>query len=105
MNLPTVIADLVQAQNNVDSIAYANCFSETAMVFDEAITHNGKMEIQQWIEHANEAYQTVMKPLEYSATSEMLKAEVAGNFPGSPIVLSYHFEIKNGLIHSLKIRG
>ncbi|MBV6880132.1 nuclear transport factor 2 family protein [Epilithonimonas ginsengisoli] len=103
MNLPQVITDLEQAQNNFDSHAYANCFSETAVVFDEGKTHNGKTEIQQWIEKANQEYQTVMKPLEYSETDEILKAEVSGNFPGSPIVLAYHFKMKNGLIDSLKI--
>ena len=35
MNLPEVIQDLVNAQNNFDSAAFANCFSETAEVVDE----------------------------------------------------------------------
>ncbi|MEA5402865.1 hypothetical protein VB776_08065 [Arcicella sp. DC2W] len=105
MNLPNVIVDLTNAQNNFDSVAYANCFSETAVVFDEGKTHKGKTEIQQWIEKANDEYQAVMKPLEYSLTEEVLEAEVSGNFPGSPIVLSYHFKLKDGLIESLKITG
>lgn len=105
MNLPNVIANLTKAQNNFDSVAYANCFSETAIVFDEGKNHNGKTEIQQWIKKANEEYQAIMKPLEYSETKEVLKAEVSGNFPGSPIVLSYHFNLRNGLIESLKITG
>lgn len=105
MNLPIVIADLAKAQNNFDSVVYTNCFSETAVVFDEGKTHNGKIEIQQWIKKANEEFQPVMKPIEYSATEEILKAEVSGNFPGSPVVLSYHFELKDGLIESLKITG
>jgi hypothetical protein len=103
MNLPIVIADLVKAQNNFDSVAYSNCFSETALVFDEGKTYNGKIEIQQWIKKANKEFQPVMKPIEYSATEEILKAEVSGNFPGSPVVLSYHFKLKDGLIQSLKI--
>ena len=105
MNLPNVIVDLTKAQNNFDSVAYANCFSENATVFDEGKNHNGKTEIQQWIKKANEEYQAVMKPVEYSAKEEVLKAEVSGNFPGSPIVLSYHFTFQNGLIESLKITG
>ena len=104
MNLPNVIVDLAKAQNNFDSVAYSNCFSETAVVFDEGKTHNGRTEIQQWIKKANEEYQAVMKPLEYSPKEEILKAEVSGNFPGSPIVLSYHFGFNDGLIHSLEIK-
>lgn len=103
MNLPNVLTELTKAQNNFDSFAYANCFSETAVVFDEGKTHNGKTEIQQWIEKANDEYQAVMEPLEYSETDEILKAEVSGNFPGSPIVLNYHFELNNDLIEFLKI--
>lgn len=105
MNLPKVITDLVEAQNNFDSLAYADCFSETAVVFDEGKTYTGKKEIQEWIKEANEKYQAVMQPVEYSATEEILKAEVSGNFPGSPIVLSYHLKLEEGLIQSLNITG
>lgn len=105
MNLPKVVADLVQAQVNFDSIAYANCFAEAAVVFDEGKTHNGRKEIENWIEKANKEYQSTMKPLAYSETDQTLKAEIAGNFPGSPLVLTYHYEFKDGLIQSLKITG
>ena len=46
MNLPKVLADLVAAQNNADSSAYANCFSDTAVVYDEGKKHIGKEEIK-----------------------------------------------------------
>jgi hypothetical protein len=103
MNLPNVVAELVKTQNNFDSVAYSNCFSETAVVFDEGRTYNGKIEIQQWIKNANEEYQANMKPLDYSEKEELLRAEVSGNFPGSPIILSYHLKLNDGLIQSLKI--
>lgn len=105
MNLPNVIADLAKAQNNFDSVAYANCFTATAVVFDEGKTHQGKVAVEKWIRKANEDYQATMKPLEYSEMEEILKAEVSGNFPGSPLVLSYHFELRDGLIELLKITG
>lgn len=102
-NLPKVIEDLVKAQDNFDSNAYANCFTETAVVFDEGKTHNGRKEIEKWIDKANTAYQATMKPINYSETEQILEAEISGNFPGSPIVLSYQFEIINQQIQSLKI--
>jgi len=105
MNLPTVVADLVKAQGSFDAVAYANCFSETAIVFDEGKTHKGKGEIKSWIEKSNAAYKAVMKPIAYSATEEILNAEISGDFPGSPIILAYHFELKDELIQSLKITG
>lgn len=50
MNLQPVIMELVKAQNNADRIAYTDCFTETALVFDEGKTHHGKKEIKRWIE-------------------------------------------------------
>lgn len=103
MNLPKVVTDLIKTQNNFDSVAYANCFTETAVVFDEGKTHNGRKEIEKWIDGANKKYQARMKPLEYSETEHTLKAEVSGRFPGSPIVMTYLYEFQDGLIQSLKI--
>ncbi len=105
MNLPKVLEELVKTQNNFDSVAYANCFTETAIVFDEGKTHNGRNEIENWIDKANKDYQATMKPLDYAMKEEILKVEVSGNFPGSTIILSYHLELKNGLIETLKIIG
>lgn len=103
MNLPEVVTKLIKTQNNFDSTAYANCFTETAVVFDEGKTHKGRTEIKNWIDKANKEYQAVMKPLEYSETEHTLKTEVSGTFPGSPIIMTYHYEFKDGLIQSLKI--
>jgi len=103
MNLPIVISDLVKAQNNFDSASYVNCFNETAVVFDEGKTHKGKKEIKNWIGKAQKVYQVTMKPLEYSETKQILDAEISGNFSGSPLVLSYQFELQDGRIQSLKI--
>lgn len=103
MNLPNAVTELVKAQNNFDSAAYANCFTETAVVFDEGKTHNGRTEIKDWIDKANKEYQATMKPLDYSEAEQTLKAEVAGNFPGSPAILTYYYEFEDGLIRSLKI--
>lgn len=104
-NLPNVIAELVKTQNNFDSVAYAKCFTETAVVFDEGKTHHGRKEIENWIDNANREYHATMKPLEYAAKEAILKVEVSGNFPGSPIVLNYHLQITDGLTQSLKITG
>lgn len=103
MNLPNIISKLVKAQNEFDSAAYANCFTENAEVFDEGKTHNGKAEIENWIDKANKEYKATMKPLDYN--ENILSAEIFGTFPGSPLVLKYHFELSDGLIQSLKITG
>jgi hypothetical protein len=103
MNLPEVVASLVKAQNNFDSTAYADCFSETAVVFDEGKTHTGRKEIKNWIDEANKKYGAKMNPIDYSEAEQTLKTEVYGSFAGSPITMKYHYEFENGLIQSLKI--
>ena len=105
MNLPEVISNLIEAQDHFDSVAYANCFSETAVVFDEHKTHSGRSEIQHWIAKANEEYKTRVEPLEYNEMESILLAKISGTFEGSPIVLKYHFQMKDGHIQSLKITG
>lgn len=103
MNLPKVVEELVKTQNEFDSNAYAQCFTESAVVFDEGKTHTGRKKIEQWIDKANKDYRATMKPVDYSETEQALKAEVSGNFLGSPLVLTYHFDIRDEKIQSLKI--
>lgn len=105
MNLPKVVTDLIKAQNEFDSVAYANCFSETGVMFDEGRTHEGRGKIQHMIDEANKKYQSVMNPLEYTenGTTSVLLAECSGTFPGSPIKLKFHFDIVNGQIQHLKV--
>ena len=105
MNLPNIISELVKAQNEFDSTAYADCFTENVEVFDEGKTHNGKAEIENWIDKANKEYKATMKSLDYNEKENILSTEISGTFPGSPLVLKYHFELNDGLIQSLKITG
>ncbi len=107
MNLPNEVLDLVNAQANHDSAAFADCFSENAVVFDEGKTHKGKAEIKHWISEANNKYNTIIKPLKYThcETTGVLLAEISGTFEGSPLILNYNFVFRDGLIQSLKIGG
>lgn len=107
MNLPTVVTDFINAQNNFDSEASANCFSENGIMLEEGKPYTGRVEIQGLLEETNEKYQSVMKPLKYieEGTSSVLSAEVSGTFPGSPAVLQFHFDIVDGQIQYLKVTG
>ena len=105
MNLPEIINRLLQAQAHFDNRAYADCFAETAVVYDEDATHGGKEQIRQWNEATNDKYQTVLEPIDFSqdGNKAFLTAKVSGTFDGSPVLLDYHFEIENRLIKSLEI--
>jgi hypothetical protein len=107
MNLPKVIANLITAQNQFDSVAYANSFSETAVVFDEGKTHTGRRAIHEWIDESNKKYKSVMKPLSitHEGKTTVLSAECSGTFAGSPIILKFHFDIHDGLIQTLKVKS
>ena len=105
MNLPKPIADLIAAQNEYDSKAYADNFSGDAIVYDEGKVYHGEEEIRQWNEMTNAKYHTKLEPLEISNKGEksIVTVMVSGTFDGSPIPLKYHFEIKESKITSLRI--
>ncbi|TLV00398.1 nuclear transport factor 2 family protein [Dyadobacter luticola] len=107
MQLPENIAGLIQAQNEADSTAFANYFTEHATVFDEGASYTGRGEIKQWIEEATEKYNMQAKALDFMQTGAkgILTVEARGTFPGSPGVMHYHLDFENALISSLKITG
>jgi ketosteroid isomerase-like protein len=105
MKLSKTVANLIAAQDKYDSKAFADNFSDDAVVYDEGKTYHGKKEIRQWNELTNEKYKTKYEPLEVSVENEkvILTVKVSGTFDGSPITLKYHFTIKDEKIQSLKI--
>ncbi|TDE17113.1 nuclear transport factor 2 family protein [Dyadobacter psychrotolerans] len=107
MELPKVIKALLSAQAAFNSEDYAKCFTPDAVVFDEGATHTGRQEIKHWNEKTNANYQITLEPVAYSASEQtsILKTEVSGTFPGSPIVLLYHFTLKDEMITALTITG
>ncbi|UPT68193.1 MAG: nuclear transport factor 2 family protein [Sphingobacteriales bacterium JAD_PAG50586_3] len=107
MKLPEIIAELVSAQNAHNSTAFTNCFSPSAIVFDEGKKHIGTSEIKLWNEKTNKEYNTTLEPLGYEEkeTESILLVNVSGSFDGSPIALHYHLTFENGLVQTLKITG
>ncbi|TWR24723.1 nuclear transport factor 2 family protein [Mucilaginibacter pallidiroseus] len=105
MEIPQVVERFIETQHSLDSNAFAECFTDNAIVHDEGKTHNGKQEIEQWIKQAMENYESQLEPLNYeqSGANSVLTANVSGTFPGSPIVLKFHFGIKDNLIESLSV--
>ncbi len=105
MKLPKLLADLLAAQDKYDSHAFAENFSDDAIVHDEGKTYHGKTEIRQWNEMTNAKYKTKYKPLEVTTNGDkiILTAEISGTFPGSPAIIKYNFETKNHKISSLHI--
>src|SRR5258708_1241463 len=105
MKLPSIIADLLTAQEKYDSNAFSECFSNDAVVFDEGKTYRGKKEVRQWNEMTNAKYKTKYEPLEISNSEDeiILTAKISGTFDGSPARIKYYFKIRQGKIISLSI--
>jgi hypothetical protein len=77
MQLPKIIADLLAAQDKFDSKAFAENFSDDAVVHDERQTYRGKKEIHQWNELTNAKYKTKYGPLEISTEGEKISMFIA----------------------------
>ena len=105
LKLPKVVSDSLTAQKNYDSDAYADCFSETALVVDEGKEYKGKKAIKYQIENASQQFKTTMEPTKYLETDStaVLTAVVSGDFDGSPVALDYNMETKNNEITRLEI--
>ncbi|MCF2494409.1 nuclear transport factor 2 family protein [Dyadobacter chenhuakuii] len=105
MKLPENIAGFSKAQNDQDSTALANYFTEHATVSDEGSSYSGRQEIEGWIQEATEKYNMQLTPIDYIQTGSKAKLtlEVSGRFLGSPLVMKYHLELDASLICSLQI--
>ncbi|NRQ41356.1 nuclear transport factor 2 family protein [Rheinheimera sp. YQF-2] len=105
IQLADPIKNYFEISNGTDPVRLKHCFNANAVVLDEGGTYQGHTAIAAWFCDTRQKYAFSAKPL--SATTqqqhEIVTAEVSGNFPGSPIELSYTFLLQDGKIQSLKI--
>lgn len=102
--LPEPIAAYFAAdRQNPDAVV--RCFTAQAVVRDEGQTHTGLDAIRAWKAGASKQYSYTTSPfaLEREEGDQVVRATVAGNFPGSPVDLRYRFRLERGLIASLEI--
>jgi hypothetical protein len=102
--LPEPIAAYFEADRQ-NPEAVARCFTAHAAVKDEGHTHTGREAIQAWKTAASAQYTYTVEPLSLTQEdgSEVVRARVTGNFPGSPVDLQYLFRLERGLIAALEI--
>jgi NAD(P)-dependent dehydrogenase (short-subunit alcohol dehydrogenase family) len=86
--------------------ALARCFATDAVVRDEGQSLRGLDAIQAWRQAAQAKYQYTVEPLAIAGEDGNFRmtARLAGNFPGSPVDMTFVFAIAEGLIASLEIR-
>jgi ketosteroid isomerase-like protein len=105
VSLPKPIGDYFAASNAHVAPARARAFADDAIVHDEGKVHRGRAAIARWAQGTVDKYQTKIVPLSVSGggASTAVKAKVSGTFPGSPIELTFSFEIGDDGIKSRKI--
>lgn len=104
LNLPEPIAAYFEADGQ-DGQAVARSFTEGGLVLDEGKTHSGLAAIEAWKADAAARYTYTAKPhtLEKHGSKYVVAAHVAGDFPGSPVDLRFHFSLERRKIATLEI--
>ena len=103
LTLPEPLAAYFAAEHNPEALA--QCFTAQAVVRDEGHTYKGIDAIKAFMAAASAKYSATSVPfsLEGEDGFQVVRANVTGNFPGSPIELSYRFRLESGLIAQLEI--
>ena len=102
--LPAPIAEYF-THETTSPAAVARCFTDDALVVDERQEHRGRAAIEAWNAAAHGRYKltTELLAAEFDGPRTTVRANVTGNFPGSPIQLRFRFTLEGGLITRLEI--
>ncbi len=105
--LPESIEHYFTGKNARDFALAVSGFASHAVVKDEHKDHVGVEEIAAWVKASTAAYddQVTVQHDETDGAEVVVTGEVAGSFPGSPIVLRFRFGLEDGLIARLASGG
>jgi hypothetical protein len=105
LNLPKPIELYFAAENSGDTDALAHCFAADGTVLDEGRTLKGRDAIRAWNRAAKATYGHRVEPqaMEHKAGTVTVRGKVSGNFPGSPAILSFNFQLAGEKIAHLEI--
>ena len=95
----------IRAYFDADGATPLLAFAPDAIVADEGRRHIGHAAINTWWRDVNGKYQAVADPLEVNTKDDVhaVRAKVTGQFPGSPITLTFAFRMKDDRIATLEI--
>ncbi|WP_445187505.1 hypothetical protein ACTXG6_10135 [Pseudonocardia sp. Cha107L01] len=115
LDVPTVISTYLAAKLGSEVDTILDCFTDDALVHDEGKDHLGRVAIRAWLGELASKYTLTYRvlgahrwsatapPTTAPTTAAALRVEVAGNFPGSPVVLHQHFSLAGDRIAALTI--
>jgi hypothetical protein len=103
--LPQSVAAYFAGSNAHAPEAVAGAFVPDGIVRDEGHVHEGREAIAAWAKAAAARYRMEIAPLALSEAGgeAAVRASVAGDFPGSPIALTFRFVLAETGIRSLEI--
>lgn len=104
-DLPPPVAAYAAANARLDADGMLAAFAWDAVVQDEGARHEGREAIRAWIQTATIGAQAIFTPKTWREDGETVVVEgpVEGDFPGSPIRLTFRFALTGGLIRRLEI--
>lgn len=105
MKLPIPVQTYFDADFGTSNDAPLEAFAPDAVVKDEAKTHTGHADIRTWWQSAKGRYQHRSEPVEMIQDGDrtIIRAQVTGQFPGSPALLTFAFQLRDGCIERLEI--
>ncbi|MBL8771083.1 MAG: nuclear transport factor 2 family protein [Phenylobacterium sp.] len=107
IELPSPIRTYVAANARLDADGMLSAFADDAVVSDEARRHAGRDDIRAWILDATIANRAVFTPetCRMEDGIAVVEGPTAGDFPGSPIRLTFRFALRGDAITALEIAG
>lgn len=107
LNVPPIVAEYLEAERAKDARRLWLCFDGNGVVHDESKDRRGREAIREWKEEVDAKYKYVWEPLAAAADENtvMLRATLAGDFPGSPVEVNQVFTVEGGKIVSREIRS
>jgi ketosteroid isomerase-like protein len=107
--IPPVISEFIGASNKPDPSSYLDCFSEDAVVMDEGRERHCKEAIKKWSEDYHFGANVTLEPKEIKEDKDevIVTFKLNGDYDKTglpdPLLLDYHFRIKNIKIVNLSI--
>lgn len=105
--MPPPVQLYFQSEAYEDTQRLGDCFTPDAVVSDEQRTHHGLAAIRAWKTEskASTKYRVTPVSAEPAGAGVLVVGRVEGDFPGSPVMLRYQFDLEGNRISALAIKS